>query len=123
MRNAMIEPWVHQYVVTLHLLKALELDRKYAGVMKLSRIWNDFFERLSIFAEREHIKVKQILRKNGCKIVLEEVTPERNYHVMYVYRGYEFHCSMMPVVLKSKCEEKLQGLLGESWQGETPFPG
>ncbi|MGG1598123.1 hypothetical protein [Paenibacillus naphthalenovorans] len=111
MRNSAIEPWIHQYIVTLHLLKALELDRKYAGAMKLSRIWNGLFERLSIRVEREHVGIKQRLRKSGCRIVLEEITPERNYHVMYVYQGYEFHCSIMPAVLRGKCEEKLKELL------------
>ncbi|MBP1156168.1 MULTISPECIES: hypothetical protein [unclassified Paenibacillus] len=112
MRNSTVETWVHQYVVTLHLLKALELDRKYAEAMKLSRIWSGLFERLSIRVEREHIGIKQRLRKSGCRIVLEEITPERNYHVMYVFQGYEFHCSIMPMVLRGKCEEKLQQLLG-----------
>ncbi|KEQ27315.1 hypothetical protein [Paenibacillus tyrfis] len=112
MRNTTVEPWVHQYVVTLYLLKALERDRKHAEAMKLSRIWRGLFERLLLLAEREHNHAKQRLRRSECRIVLEEVTPERHYHVMYVFQGYEFHCSMMPIVLKGKCEEKLQELLG-----------
>ncbi|MFB6363890.1 hypothetical protein ACFCP7_07480 [Paenibacillus elgii] len=111
MRNTTVEPWVHQYVVTLYLLKVLERDRKHAEAMKLSRIWGGLFERLLLLAEREHNHVKQRLRRDGCRIVLEEMTLERHYHVMYVFQGYEFHCSMIPVVLKSKCEEKLQELL------------
>ncbi|MCS7459368.1 hypothetical protein N0M98_04385 [Paenibacillus doosanensis] len=111
MLNPSIEHGVYQYVVTLHLLKALELDRRQADGMKLSRIWNGVFEHLSKAAEREHREAKRSLKKQGCRIVLEELTPERNYHVMYVVRGYEFHCSIMPVVLKGKCEEKLQELL------------
>ncbi|UUZ95899.1 hypothetical protein LJK87_16860 [Paenibacillus sp. P25] len=119
MRNAEVEPWVHQYVVTLHLLKALDRDRKLTEGMKLARIWDGLMEKLSMLAEREHIGVKQRLRRSGRRIVLEEVTPERNYHVMYVFQGYEFHCSMMPVVLKGKCEEKLRQLLLESEEKST----
>ncbi|PUA38811.1 hypothetical protein C8Z91_12055 [Paenibacillus elgii] len=77
---------MHQYVVTLYLLKALERDRKHAEAMKLSRIWGGLFERLLLLAEREHNHVKQRLRRSGCRIVLEEVTPERHYHVMYVFQ-------------------------------------
>ncbi|UUZ85752.1 hypothetical protein LJK88_21010 [Paenibacillus sp. P26] len=66
MRNAEVEPWVHQYVVTLHLLKALDRDRKLTEGMKLARIWDGLMEKLSMLAEREHIGVKQRLRRSGA---------------------------------------------------------
>lgn len=111
MYHEAILPWVYEYIVTLHLLKAVELDRRHAAGMKLSRAWEPFFEALSRSVEREHIRVKRQLRRQGCKIVMEEMQPNRNVHVMYVYKGYEHHCIVMPWVLKDKCEEKLKRLL------------
>lgn len=106
-----IEHWVHEYIVTLYLLKIMDRDRKHTGGLKLGRFVNELFDKLSRTVEAEHIGAKKELRSQGCRIVLDEVTEHRNVHVMYVFRGYEHHCMIMPAVLRSKCEAKLKELL------------
>lgn len=110
-----IEMWIYEYMVTLHLFKAIEWDRKNAASMKLSRIWEAFFEQLARSVEKRHVDVKRKLRRSGCRIVLEEVTEKRDVHMMYVYKGYEYHSTIMPAVLKGKCEEKLGEMLWSDW--------
>ncbi len=105
-----VERQIHDYMVTLHLFKALQWDRKKTGSLKMERVWIDFIDRLADAAEREHLSVKRSLRRAGCRIVLEELTAQRDVHIMYVYRGYEHHCTMMPAVLKGRCEDKLRQL-------------
>lgn len=103
-----VERFVHGYIVTLYLFKALEVDRKQVAALKLGRVWQGWFELVSAAAERDHVRMKRALRERSCKIVLEEWLEGRTLHVMYVHRGYEHHCKLMPSVLKAKCEERLE---------------
>lgn len=111
MEIGQIESYVHDYLVSLYLLKAVEVDRATLRDLKLYRAWDHFFQEVSIAAERHHVQVRQKLRASGCRIVVEEVLDNKHLHVMYVHRRYEHHCYLMPLVLKARCEELLQGLL------------
>ncbi|MFD2670269.1 hypothetical protein [Marinicrinis sediminis] len=111
---------IHDYMVTRYLMKAMERDRTDVQTFKLGKVWNFWMDGLIHKVEQQHIQVKKNLRAAGCKIVLEEVMDNRMIHVMYVHRGYEHHCYMMPTVLKGKCEERLRSLLSTQTAG---FPG
>ena len=111
MEFGQVESCVHDYLVSLYLLKAVEVDRAAIRELKLHRAWELFFQEVSLAVERHHIQVRQKLRSSGCRIVVEEVLQNKHLHVMYVYRRYEYHCYLMPLVLKARCEELLQGLL------------
>jgi hypothetical protein len=110
-----VEALVCDYIVSSWLLKTVERDRKHLGALKLHRCWETWFERVSLAVEREHVRDKKKLRECGCRIVLEEMTENRHVHVMYTHNRYEYHCYMMPGVLKARCEERLQDVLSRSF--------
>lgn len=97
-----VESYVHDYLVSLYLLKAVEVDRAAIRDLKLHRAWDGFFQEVSLAAERHHVEVRRKLRSSGCRIVVEEVLDNKHLHVMYVHRRYEYHCYLMPLVLKAR---------------------
>lgn len=109
-----VDAHIHEYLVSLYLLKAIERDRKHLAAMKMQRFWDAWFERISIAAERYHVSCRKMLRAIGCRIVLEEILESKHIHVMYVYRHYEYHFYVMPMVLKARCEERLKILCHEA---------
>ncbi|WNQ13565.1 hypothetical protein MJA45_11290 [Paenibacillus aurantius] len=106
-----IEQGIHDYIVTLYLQKALDWDRKQTGLFKLDRFWEELAGQLARYAEAEHARIRKRLRSTGCRILLEEMSADRNVHVMYRHKGYEHHCVIMPSVLKGKCETRLKDFL------------
>ncbi|NBI29027.1 hypothetical protein [Chengkuizengella marina] len=111
MKESNINRMIHEYIVSLYLLKAMDFDKKVIEFMKLNRFWNTFLDRLHKVVLHDHIRIKKRIKQIGCKIMIEEVLNNKNVHVMYVFEGYEHHCEIMPAVLKSKCEEKLDALM------------
>lgn len=106
-----VDTAVNEYIATAYLLKALDFDQTRCEAFKMSRIWRLLLRFLSESVEKEHRQVKRLLSSKGCHIAKEEVMPNRNVHVVYIHKGYEYHCEIMPNVLKVKCEEKLRELL------------
>lgn len=110
MQDEHAQYWIYEYMVTSCMLKALEKDGRHMREMKLNRFWAGVLNRFVEMTEREHLRVKVEMRKSGCRIVSERLTPEHHLHVTYVCRGYEYQCMMMPMVLKARCEDKLQSM-------------
>jgi hypothetical protein len=106
-----IEHGIHEYIITLYLLKALHADRKHVCSLKLEGFMGGILGRLILEAEARHQEASRQLRQKGCRILLEEVLSNRNVHVRYVFRGFEHHCVMMPSALRSRCEQQLKELL------------
>jgi hypothetical protein len=109
--DPIVERLIGEYVVTMLLLKSLEHDSKQAaagGVLKMGKVWAELLHVLALKAEREHVEVKRSLRFRQCKIVLQQYEPGPALHLMYVYRGYEYHCKWMIPLLKARCESKLR---------------
>lgn len=104
------EASVYDYIVNVYLLKALDKDREQLRRLKLARAWDHVVDDLLARITRETTLLKKRMAKHGCRIVLEEIAPGNNVHVMYVYRRYEHHCYMLPYVLKARCEDKLLAL-------------
>lgn len=120
METSEIETYIQEYLVSLYLLKAVEHDRKRLAGFKLHRSWDAVFEYASLAAERRHIQIRKKLRAAGCRIVTEEMLDNRHLHVMYVYRKYEGHCYVMPMVLKARCEQLLMCLLAPLTESSAP---
>jgi hypothetical protein len=106
--DSIVEQLIHEYVITKLLMKTIEHDRKQAGSLKMGKVWDQWMLQFSLRAEKEHIEVKRSLRFRQCKIVLEQYEPGPILHIMYVHRGYEYHCKWMSGVLKARCESKLR---------------
>jgi hypothetical protein len=117
-----VESYIYDYLISLYLLKAVEQDRRHIGELKLSRSWDGLFRKVSLAVEQHHITVRRKLRSTGCRIVLEEVLENKHLHIMYVHRKYEYHCYLMPMVLKARCEVLLDGLLSQIFDRTFPAP-
>jgi hypothetical protein len=106
--DPIVERLIGEYVITMLVMKTLDHDRKQASQLKLGKVWDELLERFSQMAEKEHIEVKRSLRFRQCRIVLQQYEPGPVLHVMYVHRGYEYHCKWMIPVLKARCETKMR---------------
>jgi hypothetical protein len=104
------EASVYAYIVNIYLIKALDKDREQLRRLKLARAWEHAVDGLLARLTRETSQIRKQMAKHGCRIVLEEIAPGNNVHVMYVHRRYEHHCYMLPYVLKARCEDKLLAL-------------
>ncbi len=105
------EAHVYDYIVYVYLIKALDRDRKVLRQLKLARAWEGLAEALLTRLAEEMTIHRRRMARHGLRIVLEEIVPGNNVHVMYTYRRYEYHCYMLPYVLKSRCEDKLLQLM------------
>lgn len=105
------EAKVHDYIVYSYLLKALDKDREQLCRTKLARAWTFVADDALAKIVKRLTFIKNQLSNHGCRIVLEEVAPDHQVHVMYVQRRYERHCYMLPYVLKARCEDAMISLL------------
>jgi len=107
------EAKVYEYIVYVYLIKALDKDREQLRSLKLSRAWDGLVDAMLTRLTKKLTILKNQMANHGCRIVLEEIAPGNNVHVMYVYRRYEHHGYMLPYVLKARCEDTLLQLLYE----------
>ncbi|GIP39740.1 hypothetical protein J31TS4_30200 [Paenibacillus sp. J31TS4] len=106
-----LEGEVAEYITAATLAKVLRWDRQYAGMLPLGAYWSRAWPPLLGLVEQECRSTRRRLGARGCRILAEDLGEDKCVRVRYLHAGMESTCTLLPVLLKRRCEAMLTGLL------------
>lgn len=112
MRDDRVYHLVFQYVVLQNLYKSLLYDQK--GIrhtfLKLRRAYPAVLQDVIARVEAARRRVREDLRRSGCRVLAERPVGKAHYYVMYRHEGVTVECQFEGRVLLAHCERKMQEL-------------